>query len=222
MLAIDNANGVKTQVFNPEGTGSRYSRYYSAKEDIFVDDGGQTQSTLSNHRLLALSGDGFSGLESLEYRESGFTTNKYYYVDNGSGGKLQVVDYQNDPNNINLASDKHDLFAYTGSQLLVPDQVYAFEVQVDDYSLADTTQIHTLEVRDPSDLSRTDTASYVDNASGSRVQITDHTGEQYSFTASRKDLFEYTGTTPVVGDQVYAFEVQVDDYSLADTTQIRR
>ena len=33
------------------------------------------------------------------------------------------------------------------------------------------------EVRDPSDLSRSDTASYVDDASGSRVQITDHTGE---------------------------------------------
>ena len=101
MLAIDDVNGdgSKMQVFNPEGTALDIADSIARKEDIFVDDGGQKQYYPFVPQAIApLSVDGFSGIESLEYRESGFTTNKHYFVDNGSGGKSQVVDYRNNPN----------------------------------------------------------------------------------------------------------------------------
>ena len=68
-LAIDNADGVKTQVFNPEGTALVIADTIDRKEDIFVDDGGQTQYYPFEYQdVSALAGDGFDGVDSLEYR----------------------------------------------------------------------------------------------------------------------------------------------------------
>jgi hypothetical protein len=82
MLAIDNADGVKTQVFDPEGTALVISNTIARKEDIFVDDSGQTQYYPFEYQdVSALTDDGFDGVDSLEYRESGFQTNQNYFVD---------------------------------------------------------------------------------------------------------------------------------------------
>ena len=119
MLAIDNADGDKTQVFNPEGTALVIADTIARKEDIFVDDGGQKQYYPFEYQdVSALCDDGFDGVDSLEYRESGFQTNQNYFVDNDEGGKTQVVDYQNDPNSISNASDKHDLFEFSDASFV--------------------------------------------------------------------------------------------------------
>ena len=69
MLAIDNADGEKTQVFNPEGTALVIADTIARKEDIFVDDGGQTQYYPFEYQDVTALGDGFDGVDSLEYRE---------------------------------------------------------------------------------------------------------------------------------------------------------
>ena len=130
-LAIDNADGEKTQVFNPEGTALVIADTIARKEDIFVDDGGLTQYYPFEYQdVSALAGDGFDGVDSLEYRIDGFQTNVDYFVDNDEDGKTQIVDYQNDPNSISGASDKHDLFEFSDASSPNPDdQVYPFEYQ---------------------------------------------------------------------------------------------
>ena len=149
------------------------------------------------------SGDGFDGVDSLEYRESGFQTNQNYFVDNDEGGKTQIVDYQNDPNSISGASDKHDLFEFSDASFVNPDdQVYPFEYQLDGFILMDGTDIYTLEVRDPQGYgdiydNNTQLTYFVDDLGGNRVQVTDVSGNEYSIDhvywyASRKeDLFYY-------------------------------
>ena len=53
---------------------------------------------------------------------------------------------QNDPNSIDEASDKHDLFEYFRTSFGVDDQVYPFEHQWHT-DLMDGTDIYTMEVR---------------------------------------------------------------------------
>ena len=151
MLAIDNADGDKTQVFNPEGTALVIADTIARKEDIFVDDGGQTQYYPFEYQdVSALAGDGFDGVDSLEYRERGFQTNENYFVDNDEGGKTQIVDYQNDPI-VSRCFDKHDLFEFSDTSFVNPDdQVYPFEYQ--DGDLMDGTDIYTMEVRTHKDM----------------------------------------------------------------------
>ena len=56
-----------------------------------------------------------------------------------------------------MLQGKEDLFEYTGTTLTAGDQVFAFVMQEDAETLSeDGTKIHKLEVRDPSDLSRSD------------------------------------------------------------------
>ena len=78
-LAIDNADGEKTQVFNPEGTALVIADTIARKEDIFVDDGGQTQYYPFEYQdVSALSGDSFDGVDSLEYRIDGLSQSELF------------------------------------------------------------------------------------------------------------------------------------------------
>jgi hypothetical protein len=137
--------------------------------------------------------------------------------------KDQVVDYRNDPNTIDEAIDKHDVFEFSdvSSPLSVDDQVYPFEYK-DGSDLADGTDVYTMEVRDPFgyDISQTLQTYFVDDADGNRIQVTDATGDQYSMYAVRKeDLFAYDGSTPDVEDQVFDFTFK-DGSDLTDGTNI--